>query len=75
MPIYNASKILTTRAVLRESKQLNQLLFDNRNGLYEIFQDYSNWPGSGQNGFSHMSATKLLNPLNESSLDGDELIP
>lgn len=75
MPIFNASKILATRSQIRESRQLNQLLFDNKDGLSEIFKDYSNWPGCGVNGFSYQSATKVFNPLDENGLDGDQLVP
>ena len=31
--------------------------------------------GCSVNGFSHLSANKLLNPLDEDGLDGDQLVP
>ena len=39
-PIYDSSMIVPIRNQLRESKELNQLLFDNRKGLTEIFNSY-----------------------------------
>ena len=38
-PNYKNSKILKIRKVIRDSKPLNQLLFDNRDGLRKLFKD------------------------------------
>lgn len=57
---------------MRESKQLNQLLFDNRKGLTFIFEDYSEFA----RGFTLGSAKKLLNALcTEDPENEQHLIP
>ena len=58
-PIFEKSPIVSTRKTIRDSKQLNQLLFDNKLGLHEIFEGYK----EPLMGFTFNSAQKLLNAL------------
>jgi hypothetical protein len=44
-PHFLKSAVLSIRQEIRESKQLNQLLFDNKAGLTEIFLSYHSVPG------------------------------
>lgn len=50
---------------------MNQLLFDNKQALNEIFESYKERP----RGFTYRSAQNLLNPLDEDVADGDQLVP
>ena len=50
---------------------MNQLLFDNKKGLFEIFLDYKEYP----RGFTYVSACRLLNPLDqEAAKDSTQLV-
>ena len=70
-PFYDSSKILPIRTTIRESKKVNQLLFDNKRALFEFFLEYREIPV----GFTYRSATRLLNPLDDDAFDGAQLIP
>ena len=56
---YDSSPILPIRKEIRSSKKLNQLLFDNKEGLTMIYNEYCR----DHRGFSLESARNLLTPL------------
>ena len=71
-PIRDASHVVQTREKLRESQTLNQLLFDNREALGIIFEDYKEYA----KGFTMKSARLLLNALCSEDPEKEEhLIP
>ena len=57
-PFYEKSRIVPIRQIIRGSKKLNQLLFDNRTAIKEYYDELKN----GDN-FDYESAQKFFNTL------------
>lgn len=66
---YQRSQILPIRKEIRGSKKLNQLLYDNKDGLNQLYNEFR----QDRKGFTMESARQLLNPLNPNK--GEPLIP
>ena len=65
-PIHDKSKIIIDRKAIRGSKKLNELLFDNRNGLKDLFEFWKD----PKIGFTVDRAIKMLKCVTDAQLEG-----
>ena len=65
MPLLQKNEIIEHRKIIRKSKRLNQLLYDNNKGLIEIFEQAKLLDDNGRNGFTMKAALLFFQQINK----------
>jgi hypothetical protein len=58
--------LIEHRRVIKQSKKLNQLLYDNNKGLIELFEQIKFYDNNGKHGFSLKAALTYFSSINHS---------